>query len=113
MPRVANYKGSSGRLAVLASAHGATAGFLWLINPVGSTKTLRLKKIKLKATPVDTTAFVSAPRITAERITFTGTLTATLIVAAKKNSSQPTATAKMAAATTGITPTAGAQFATF
>src|SRR5439155_268798 len=39
------YYVESGNLTVQASAHAATAGFFWLINPVGSTVTVYLRSV--------------------------------------------------------------------
>jgi len=107
------YKFESGRLAVLAAAHASTAGFWWLINPVGSTVLVVIKKMLVTAVPVAVTAFASSPRITLERVTFTGTATGAQITAAKRDSTDATATATIRTASTGLTLTAGAAFADF
>jgi hypothetical protein len=102
------YYFESGRLTIQAAAHGATVGFFWLINPVGSTVLVVLKKLIVSSSPTAVTAFASAPRITAERVTFTGSASGAQITPAKRDSNDAAATATLRTASTGLTLTAGA-----
>lgn len=102
------YFASSGRQAVLASAHAATVGFMWLINPVGSVKLMAVRSAIGQAFPVAATAFTSAPTITCERTTFTGTASGTTITAALRDSTDAAATGSLRTASTGLSLSAGA-----
>jgi hypothetical protein len=108
-----SFKFESGRLTVLAAAHAATAGFFWLINPVGSTTLCYVKKMFATSVPTAVTAFASSPRITVERFTFTGTATGASITPAKRDSTDATNTCTLRTASTGMTITAGAVIADF
>lgn len=107
------HKAESGRLTVLAAAHAATAGFFWLINPVGSGVTCVLKKLMAMAVPTAITAFPSAPRVTAERVTFTGTASGAQLTAAKRDSTDANAVCTLRTASTGLTLTGGAVITSF
>jgi hypothetical protein len=108
-----SYKFESGRLTVLASAHSSTAGFFWLINPVGSSVVAYIKKILATSVPTAATAFASSPRITVERVTFTGTASGATITPAKRDSNDATNVCSIRTASTGLTLTAGAVIADF
>lgn len=107
--------GTAGGLTVLATAHAATAGFLWLFNPVASTVAVAVKAAQFTFGNSAATAAINSPRINVERMTATGTLTATAITVAQRvrtttqGNTADTATpqAKLVTATTGLTPTAG------
>jgi hypothetical protein len=98
---------------VLASAHSSTAGFLWLINPVGSSVVAYIKKILATSVPTAVTAFASSPRITVERVTFTGTASGATITPAKRDSNDATNVCSIRTASTGLALTAGAVIADF
>jgi hypothetical protein len=102
------YKFESGRLTVQASAHASTAGFFWLINPVGSSVIGTVKKLMCTSVPTAATVFASAPRITCERVTFTGTASGASITPAKRDSTDATNTLSVRSASTGLTLAAGA-----
>jgi len=108
-----HYKAESGRLTVLASAHGATAGFFWLINPVSSGIVVTIKKVMAMALPTAVTAFASTPRITIERVTFTGTASGATITPAKRDSTDAANVATVRTASTGLTLTGGAIVTSF
>jgi hypothetical protein len=103
----------SGRLTILAAAHAATAGFFWLINPVGSTVTLYLKKLRAQITPTAASAFTSAPRITIELTTFSGVPTGASIAYAKRASADAAPVSSVRTASTGLTLAAGAVIASW
>jgi hypothetical protein len=100
------YKFESGRLTILAAAHAATAGFFWLINPVGSGVTAVIKKLLATSLPTAVTAFPSAPRVTVERVTFTGTASGAQITPGKRDSTDAANVCTLRTASTGLTLTA-------
>lgn len=110
---VSTYAGTSGRLIVQASAHGNTAGFLWLLNPVGSAKVIKIRRVSFQSVPTAISVFASTPRITVERMTFTGTCTASVITAGKRLTADANPTGLLVAATTGTTPASGATLHAF
>lgn len=102
------YKFESGIQSVLASAHASTAGFFWLINPIGSTVLAIIKKLMMTGWPTAASAFVTSPRITIERTTFTGTASGASITPAKRDSNDAASVCSIRTASTGLTLTAGA-----
>lgn len=98
----------SGRLAVGAAADAATAGRLWLINPVGSAILIEVRRIELASAPTAATAFVSSPRVTVERVTFTGTATGAQIAPVVRDTADTALVGSLRTASTGLTLTAGA-----
>src|SRR5256712_1722627 len=102
------YYVESGNQTVLASAHAATAGFFWLINPVGSTVIVYLRAIGFVWSGTAVTAFPTSPRVTVERVTFTGTASGATLTPAKRATTDATNTATLRTASTGLTLTAGA-----
>ena len=108
-----SYLASSGNLTVQTSAHGATAGFFWLINPVGSTKLCYVSFIQLITAPTAATTFTSSPRITIERTTFTGTASGATITPGLFDSTSVAGTCTVRTASTGLALSAGATFLAF
>lgn len=102
------YFAHSGRLAVLASAHASTAGFMWLINPVGSGKVAQVRTINISFAPTAASAFISSPRLTVERVTFTGTASGAAITVGQRNSSDGAPACSVRTASTGLSLVAGA-----
>lgn len=102
------YLGNSGVQTVLATAHGATAGFFWIINPAGNSKTVALRRLTLVTQIVAATAFATAPRISVERMTFTGTHSGSTVTCGKHETADATQTALFTLDTTGLTPSAAA-----
>lgn len=98
---------------VQASADAATAGRLWLINPVGATKTVRLKYLHFTSQIGSALATPTSPRITLERVTFTGVASGATVTPCKRKSSDPVSSSLMVTASTGLTLAAGAVAATF
>ncbi len=104
---------SSGKQTILATAQGATVGFFWLINPVSSGIVVRVKRVNFKESPTAATQFVTVPRITIERVTFTGTASGTTISPAKRDSNDAANIGLLITASTGLTLTAGNVIITF
>ena len=98
----------TGAHVVLASAHSATAGFWWLINPTGSSVLVALRRVEFMSQLGSALATPTSPRINIERMTFTGTASGAQITAAKRDTNDATAVATLRTASTGLTPTAGA-----
>ncbi len=99
---------SSGRLTVAAAADAATGGRLWLINPVGSTVLIEVRRVEFSSAPTAATAFVTSPRVTCERVTFTGTASGAQIVPSVRDTAEPALVGSVRTASTGLTLTAGA-----
>jgi len=112
--RVGLYRVATGAHVVLATAHAATAGFWWLINPIGSGVAMSLKRVAFMSQHGSVLATPTSPRIMLERFTFTGTASGASITPSRR---VRTAVAGLAAdaapvgslrtASTGLTLTAG------
>lgn len=119
--RTGLYRSHVGVFLVQAAAHAATVGFWWLLNPVGSTTAVAIKKVSFSSQHGSVLATPTSPRITLERVTFTGTHTGTLITPAQRvrttvgglTADASTGVARLSAASTGATLTAGAAYKAF
>lgn len=98
----------TGKSTVTAAADAATAGRFWLINPVGSTILIEVRRVEFSSAPIAATAFVTSPRVTVERVTFTGTASGAQITPAKRDSTEVAFVGTLRTASTGLTLTAGA-----
>jgi hypothetical protein len=112
-PLLGSFYFESGILAIAASAAASTAGFFWLINPVGSVVVIYMKKLLATTFPTAATAFVTSPRVTIERVTFTGTASGAQITPAKHDSTDAANVGSLRTASTGLTLTAGAVLGDF
>lgn len=112
-PILGNYKFESGRLTIQSAAHGSTAGFFWLINPVGSTVVAAIKKMFATSVPTSAATFATAPRVTVERITFTGSASGATITAGLRDSKDAAPICSIRTASTGMVITAGAALGDF
>lgn len=99
---------TSGRSTVTAAADGALVGRMWLINPVGSTALLAIRRVEFSSAPTAATAFISSPRVTCERVTFTGTASGASITPAVRDTNENVLVGSVRTASTGLTLTAGA-----
>lgn len=93
----------SGNLTVLAAAHGATAGFIYLYNPVASGKIVKIVSLRIESGMTTALAIPTAPRITVERGTFTGTPSGAVIPVAKGDSADVSNVLYISLASTGAT----------
>lgn len=93
----------SGNLAVIAAAHGATVGFIYMYNPIASGKIVRIVSAKIESGMTTALAMPTAPRITIERGTFTGTPSGAVIAVAKCDSIDVANVFYISAASTGAT----------
>lgn len=94
---------------VLAAAqNGTSTGFLWVINPVGSTIKALIQRIR--AITAATTALLAptGPRIIGQLFTYTGTPSGAASTIGKTDSTWPAAQHSQRTAMTGMTITLGA-----
>lgn len=108
------YMAHSGNLTVSASAHSGltgASGHMFLVNPVGSGKSLFIQQLHMMcgftaslvvANPADISIFTS---------TFTGTLSASTLTVAKRRTSDTTPVGLTALASTGLTIAGGGTLA--
>jgi len=101
----------SGNLTILASAHGSTAGFMWVFNPLVSGKIIKIVRLDIIADMTTALATPTAPRLTVERITSTTNFSGAIIAVAKGDSTDVTNVAYVTLVSTGATITAGAAIA--
>ena len=106
--KVATGMATSGRSTVTAAADGATVGRVWLINPVGSGVLLELRRVEFTSMPIAVTVFLTSPRVTVERMTFTGTASGAQITPTVRDTTDAALVATIRTASTGLTLTAGA-----
>lgn len=99
------YHVASAKTASTGSAHGATAGYFWLINPVGSAVLVSLRRVEFQ----HLNAGIADPETTLELVTFTGTASGAQLTAAKTRSTYGAPSATFRTASTGLTLTAGAK----
>ncbi len=102
------YVVNTGAHVIAAAAHAATVGFWWLLNPVGSAVLVSLRRVEFASQLGSVLATPTSPRITIERVTFTGTHSGALITVADADSVAPTPTSRLSLASTGATLAAGA-----
>lgn len=103
------YACHTGAHLVLAAADAATglAGRWWLLNPVGSTVLVALRRVELQSQIGSTLATPTSPRLAVERFAFTGAASGATVSAAKLASSHANAAATVRSASTGLTITGG------
>lgn len=106
--RLGVYFQTSGAITVQAAADAATAGHGWLINPVGSAVTARVRKILFRSQLGGVLASPTSPRINIERVTFTGTASGGTVTAAKRKTADATQVTSFRTASTGLSLSAGA-----
>lgn len=118
--RTGMYRVATGAHVVLATAHAATAGFWWLINPVGSGVAVALKRVAFMSQHGSVLATPTSPRITLERVTLTGTATGASITPSRRVRTavaglpaDATPVGSLRTASTGLTLTAGEAFRQF
>jgi hypothetical protein len=97
----------SAALVVQAGAHAATAGFAWLINPVGSAVLAYVRAAACAFTATAATAFASGPRITGERVTFTGAASGATVGPCALDTARAANVCTFRTASTGLVLTAG------
>lgn len=93
----------SGNLSIVASAHGANVGFIYMYNPVASGKIVRIVSLRMESGMTTALATPTAPRVTIERGTFTGTPSGAVIAVAKGDSTDVSNVLYISLASTGAT----------
>lgn len=107
------YYYAAGAFVVNAAADASTVGRCWLINPIGSGLTVRIKVIQFSSNMGTALAAPTSPRITVERVTFTGTASGAIIAPAKRKTTDATNIGSLRTASTGLTLTAGNMVCSF
>lgn len=98
----------SGILTLLAAAqNGTTTGFAWLINPIGSTVTIAIERLRYVHQISSNLAVITVPRIVAQLFTFTGTASGASITPGKFNAAYAAPQGSVRSAMTGLTITLG------
>lgn len=96
----------SGVSVVAAAADGAATaggGRFWLINPVGSSKILQLRKATFISQMGSALATPTSPRFTLEKFVFTGTASGAQVTPALRRTADSAATGSLRTAVTGMT----------
>lgn len=107
------YYFSSTAFVVQAAADSATVGRCWLVNPIGSGVTVRVKTVNFSSQLGSALVAVTSPRITVERVTFTGTASGAQITPAKRKTSDANNIGTFRTASTGLTLSAGGAVRSF
>lgn len=90
-PAYQGYFAQTGIHTIQAAAHGATAGFWWLLCPATSAKRLYVMKVAFVSQHNTALVTVSGPRIRLERMAFTGAIAGTATTPASALASAPAA----------------------
>lgn len=107
--KLGRFAGHSGNLTVQAAAQtGAATGFLWLINPVGSSVKLGVRKVNVQANLATLLSTPTVPRLLMSLVTFTGVASGATISPAKYDSTGVAPVGSLRTAATGLTITVGA-----
>jgi hypothetical protein len=103
---VGKYKASSGTLTVPAAVHnGGTTGYLWLMNPVGSSIKMAINRISWNLQFIALAIDLLGGELRFSRNTFTGVGSAGLITPAKRDSTDAAAVGNLRTASTSMTVT--------
>lgn len=111
--RSSAYYAHTGAHLVLAAADAATVGRWWLINPVGSSVLVALRRVSFSSQLGSALLAPTSPRITLERVTFTGTASGAVTTNAIRKTTDAAAVSSVRTASTGLTLTAGGVFHAF
>lgn len=99
------YVAHHGVTTVAASAQTFPAAAWFLINPVGSSVTVALRKLNFQSQMGSALTAPTSPRLLLVTFTFTGTASGASITPRKADTSYPTATGSLRSANTGLTIT--------
>lgn len=106
--RTGLYLAASPTSALTTAADAATGGRFWITN---TSAIFQIRVIEVRYTSLITSLIdlgTQTPNVTMERMTFTGTPSGTVIVNAKRDSTDPSSTGTFRSAATGMVITAGA-----
>jgi hypothetical protein len=113
------YKAVPAVQTVLAAAHSANVGFLYLFNP-NNAQMVALRYVEFTQLPSAVTAMPTLPRVTLERFTATGTPSGGTVTPSRRvrtsqnnEAADASAAATLYTASTGLTVTAGEAEHTF
>jgi hypothetical protein len=114
-PAYQAYFAQTGAHLIQASADTTSplTGRWWLLNPVLSTVRLFVTRVDFTSQHGSVLATPTSPRVTLERMTFTGTPSGASVTPATALSGAPAASGTLRTATTGFTPAAGAALHAF
>jgi hypothetical protein len=109
-----NYWSDPGPFAVIAGTqNGTSTGSFWLQNPVASTVTVLLKNVSIDVSANAATAAPTAPYISFQKFTFSGTASGASITSLPYATGTTASQAIMRTAVTGMTVTLVQEFASF
>jgi len=101
---VGRFKVNTGQLTIPAAVHnGTTTGFFWLVNPVGSTVKLAVKRISWNIQFVALAVDLLGGEMRFNRCTFTGVASGATAPPAKTDSVLAAAVGSVRLASTGLT----------
>lgn len=103
--RTGVYLGNTGAHTVLAAAHGALAGFWYLVNPVASGILLALRRIEFASQMGSVLAAPTSPRLTLKKFTTTTNPTAAPTPPVKVKTSMANSVGVLVTAATSMTMT--------
>lgn len=103
---VTGYSAVSAALTVQATAHTfGTSGFLWFINPAGSSIIAAVEKMEVQSQLGSALAATSSPRLLWTKFSFTGTASGATVTPAKLDTNFANAQCSLRTAITGMTLT--------
>jgi hypothetical protein len=107
------YRAALAQQTVLQAAqNGTTTGFLWLHVPAGvSGKRVRIRAIRVDSQHSTALATPTAPRLSIQRFTFTGTASWATVTPGKNDSDYPAPVLDLRTASTGLSVVLGASMA--
>lgn len=114
--RLGVYYYHSGALVVAAAADAAATsggGRVWIINPVGSGVTRRIRKVTFRSQLGSALLTPTSPRFLLEKGTFTGTASGTAITPTQRRTSDASPVGAGRTASTGMTVSASTVVASF
>lgn len=100
------YRASLAQQTVVQNAHdGTTTGILWAYLPAtATTKKIRLRRVLVTSQHSTALATPTAPRLSLQRATFTGTASGTAVTASKLDTVYGAPSFDLRTAVTGLTP---------
>jgi len=104
------YGAHTGNHTILAAAqNGTSTGFVWFFNPIGSTVTVALSRLRYISSVTTSLSTPTCPRVVSQLFTYTGTPSGASVTPGKFKSAYATAQASVRTAMTGMTIVLGGQ----
>jgi hypothetical protein len=91
-----------------AATNGTTTGFFWLINLVGATKKIGVRRLEFIHQHFTNLTHTAWPRLSMARCTFTGTPSGATVTPVARDSVEAATIGSLRTASTGLTVTLGA-----